>query len=488
MNSRIVFIYLLIFSVTLAGQSDYKFKNETLPAKSIPSPSVMLHYSSDVSDVCHIGMGKVQTAMRMQGVGMRSNPAFLAQKENRIDVFSIQAAFPPSTWEAAWFLEDHMDEFTEAVSLNQIYDGVDAFFEKGITLQERWDALHQIQDGLAFVVNLMNEVTGPPEAPQRHGFSILPRFGAQFGNLGVSLYGYGQANFIVRQSSTLDALVDIDIPEDLDNPLSATKSILQIMSILGSGIIEDNQSFSQEILPVAFYLSYIDVIGTVGYGKNIWKELNAGAALKVINRRFSINRIPVVDYDEIIDNAFSDLSQSVTGITLDLGMQTRLPFGTNIGLCLMNILPLQTLNDEISMDFIHHSTGYDIDNGDTTIVRYKRPVELILPFELKLPFCANLGIYHDFNRHLSLGMDWQDIFENESRYQSTGGRLRFGGQYEQPVWSDKLTVTGRLGFGDEHVCGGLGIEIYKAVILDGAYAWDPIIESYAYHTQLRIVL
>ena len=37
-------------------------------------------------------------------------------------------------------------------------------------------------------------------------------------------------------------------------------------------------------------------------GRPLSKNINVGANLKVINRRFSLNRIPVVEYDEIIDN------------------------------------------------------------------------------------------------------------------------------------------------------------------------------------------
>ncbi|MBN2104653.1 hypothetical protein JW835_11490 [bacterium] len=496
MKYPMVLISLLIFSVTLAAQGNYQFRRDEKPLDPIFPQPILLHYSSDVADVSQLGLGKVQTAWRNRGEGMMGNPAFLAHRENRIDAFSIQTAFPPTTWEAAWFLEDHMDEFIDAASMVQILDGAEAFFDPEAAPQDRWTALREIQDGLSFTVDLMNEVTGSSEAPQKHGFSVLPRLGAQFGHWGVSVYGYGQANFMVRQSPTLEALANVEVPENLKDTKEATRSILQILAILSAGLIKDKRSFSQEVFPVAFYLSYMDIVGSIGYGNHVWKGINAGAVFKIINRRFSLNRIPVVQYDEIIENAFSDLNQSKTGITFDAGLQTRLPFGTDVGLCFKNILPFQTLNDEISMDFVKHTVEYDkningeiqVEDGDTLMVRYKCPVTLTLPFELKLPFCANFGIHHAFSRQWSAGLDWIDVFENDTRYKSTTGRIRLGSQYEQPIWRNKLALAGRLGFGDEHLCGGLGISIYNKVLIDGAYAWDSIIECYAYHAQLRVVL
>ena len=221
-----------------------------------------------------------------------------------------------------------------------------------------------------------------------------------------------------------------------------------------------------------------------------------GANLKVINRRFSLNRIPVVEYDQIIDKAFSDLSRSVTGVTLDLGLQMKLPFGTDVGLALINAVPMKSLDDAISMDFIQHETAYaweggqkQVDaNGDTLMIRYKRPVVLTMPFELKLPFLVNIGFHHALTDRWSVGLDWLDLLKNDIRYKTTLGRLRLGTQYRQSIWKDKLTVTGRLGFGDEHVCGGLGLGFFNTVYLDGAYAWDPLVGTYSYFAQMRIVI
>lgn len=494
MKSTITILLYLLSARILSAQGGYSFSTESLPVSQITSETTALHYQTASSDVGTVGMGEAKTAGWGQMLEMLDNPALLAKKKNYIDVFGFNMAMPPSTWDAAWFLEDHYNEFIEAASLTEVWDGVNAFLEPQATTQQRLSALQQVQDGMIFAVDLMNEVTGPSEDPMHHGFSVLPGFDAQFGNLGFSLYGYGQANLMVRQSPTLDALVAVDIPENLDHPLQAAKSMLQIMGILGAGILQDNRTFSQEVFPVAFYLSCIDVVGTAGYGRSVWKYLDAGANLKVINRRFSLNRIPVVEYDALIDKAFSDLNKSVTGVTLDLGFHSRLPFGTEVGLSLLNIIPMKSLEDNIQVDAIQHEIAYDLlagkkqvnEDGDTLMVRYKRPVNLTLPFDLKVPFLVNIGFRHDITKQLSVGFDWLDIFEENSRYQSTAGRLRVGTQYIQPVWQDKLSITGRVGVGDEHVCGGIGFSIFQTVLIDGAYAWDPVIQNHAFYAQLRV--
>ncbi|MBN1779713.1 hypothetical protein JW948_01180 [bacterium] len=488
---------VLVFSVTvLSAGGGYTFRNETLDIMHLNSETKGLNYPAYAPDIAAVGMGGLQTAAGDPYVNMLTNPAVLANPGTRFQVFGLQASFPPSTFEAAWYLGDHMDEFMEAVSLNDIMDGVDAFLTPGATMQERWNALNQIQDGLIFVVDLMEDVTGPPDDPQMHGFNVLPGFGMQYGHWGFSLYGYGQAAFVVRQSPTLDALAAVDIPDNPDNPLKATASVLQVLGILGAGILQDNRTFGEEVFPVAFYLSYMDIVGTAGYGRTVPWNVHAGANLKIINRRFSMNRIPVTDYDEIMNNAFSDLSKSVTGFTLDLGAARKLPYDIDLGLSLQNVIPIQTLSDEIDMDFVQHAMAYDrvdgkkqVDaDGDTLMVRYKRPVLLNIPYELKLPFVMNLGLHRAMNAHWSAGLEWQDIFENDSRYQSTAGRFRAGTEYRQPLWKNRLTLTGRVGFGDEHVSCGLGLNIKDKVYLDNAYAWAPWIDAYAIYTQIRVEL
>jgi len=489
-------LFFICLTVSLSAQGGYSFRSETLPVYKKDYGPVPLNYTANLPDVSNMGMGKIQTATRGRSIGMLSNPAFLAQKDSRIDVFSLQAVMPPETWDAAWFLEEHMNEFLEAASLNQIMDAAETFFTPGLSVAARWDAIREVQEGLAFTVNLMNEVTGPSDAPKKHGFAVLPGFSAQFGNWGVSVYGYGQASFMVRQSPTLEALAGVYFPEQPENLLQVTKPVLQVLGILGTSLTGDSRTFSETVFPVALYLSNMDVVGNIGYGRPVWKRIHAGANLKIINRRFSINRIPVVDYDAIIENAFSDLSKSVTGVTLDLGLHSELPFGMEAGVYLMNVIPVKKLEDGISMEFINHQMAYDLqdgqkqtnENGDTLLVRYTQPVEVMLPFELKLPFIMNAGIQYDITSQWSAGVEWLDILENYSIYESTAGRLRIGYQYRQPLWKDKLTLTGRIGMGDEHLCGGLGLGIVQTIFIDSAYAWDPMVKSYSFYAQIRAVL
>ena len=472
-------ITLFASSILLKAQVGYVFRNETLGTQNIRSETAELNYPNTLPDVRSIGMGQIQTAARGPETGMLSNPAFLADRDTRIEVFGFQAGLPPATWDAAWYLEDHMDEFIEATSMNQILEGANLFFASDATPQQRWDGLRQIQESLTFTVDLVNQVTGPSESPQKHGFTLMPAVNAQVGNWGFSLAAAGQAGFMVRQSATLDALSEVNVPEQPENLLQVVRPVLQIAGILGAGLLEDRNTFSQEVFPVAFYLSVMDITGAVGYGKTIWKNIDAGMNLKLINRRFSLNRIPVVEYDEIIDHAFTDLSESVTGITCDLGLHTALPFGTNVGVSFLNIIPLAQLNDDISMDFVQHSMTYDMQNGRKQVT---------LPFELNLPFLMNIGIQHNIIPGWSAGLSWLDVFENDSRYRTTAGRIRMGLEYRQPVWQGKLMISGRVGLGDEHGCGGLGLGLWDTAFLDGAYAWDPWLQVWTYYTQLRIIL
>ena len=287
------------------------------------------------------------------------------------------------------------------------------------------------------------------------------------------------------------------MPENLGSPLLAARSLAQILGILGVGFVQSSGELSKQIFPVAFYVSYFDVVGAVGYGYPVTESLHVGMNLKVVNRRFTIDRIPVTDYDAILSNVFSDLESSTTGVTADLGGLYTAPFGTEFGLSLQNIIPLQTLDDQISTQFINHSVMYDRDQndqiivnaqGDTSMIRVKRPVDLITPFELSLPLIANIGVSHPISEYWQVGLDWADLFENDARYSSTWARLRIGTEYRYPLWPGKLELAGRIGFGDERLSGGLGFIIYDHVYLDGAYAYERLIQEYAYFAQFRVVL
>ncbi|NQT25780.1 conjugal transfer protein TraF [candidate division KSB1 bacterium] len=495
-NILVVLILSFIVTASLYSQSNYYFSRHlSLPEQTATAKTIDLGYPIQLEDVRSIGMGNTQVAGKNLANAMMANPAFLAQPNRSFEVFGFMANLPPETYNAAFFLADNMTEFEEALSLNQVWDGVNAFFVEGASLEDRFEALNTIQKGMRFTLDLFDEVIGDAENPQKHAIALLPSFQAQWDQWGVSLYGYGHSVFMVQQSPTLDRLMEIEIPENMDNPLQAAKAAAQIFGTLAHVFLFESESFANEVFPMAFYLAYVDMVLSVGRGFQINENLHLGMNLKFVNRRFSTDRVPVSDYEAILSNAWSSLNTDVTGLTADIGALYTLPFGTRIGASLQNILPMKSLDNQIVTPFRFPQIVRDRDEdgniitnaqGDTALVSTYRRINTIRPFSLNTPFIANIGINHPITSNWDIALDWVDIAENDTRYRETTERIGLGTEYRFGVWQDKLSIALRTGMADEHWTAGLGVHILNRVRLDGAMAYDRMVKAHSYFAQIKV--
>jgi len=497
MKSRSIrLLFCLLLTGSLFAQNRYYFSRHiSLPEQTRTAITSDLNYPVQLEDVRAIGMGNTQVAGKKTANAMMANPAFLAQPGRSFEVFGFMANLPPETYDAAFFLADHMAEFEEALSLNQVWDGVNAFFADGATLEDRFDALNAIQEGMVFTLDLVDEVIGDVENPQKHAIAMLPSAQMQWDQWGVSLYGYGHSVFMVQQSPTLDRLMEIDIPENMDNPVQAARAAAQIFGNLAHVFLFESESLTNEVFPMAFYLAYLDMVLSVGHGFQVNENLHLGINLKLVNRRFSTDRVPVADYEAILSNAWSSLQTDVTGVTADIGALYTLPFGTQIGASFQNILPMKSLDNQIEIPFRFPQVNFDRDEqnniitnteGDTALVSTYRRINLIRPFSLKTPFIANIGLSHPITPNWDVAFEWVDVFENDVRYGKSTERIGLGTEYRFGLWQDKLLLAVRTGLADEHWTVGLGMHILNRVRLDGAMAYDRMVKAHSYFTQIKV--
>jgi len=453
-----------------------------LPHQFITAETVPLSYPVNAFDVRALGMGNAQIANPRAYSGMMYNPALLGQKRYSLEFFGIQAGMPSATYDAANYLSQHVSEFEEAISLNQIYDGLAQLTAPDASNAQKLQALHDIQDGLVFINDLFVEVTGPSNAPKTHGASLLSGIQAQFGHFGFSLYGSGQAGFVVQLSPTFEALMDVEIPSTLDNPLAVAQAVIQLTAALAPAVTGPRE-FSDQAFPTAYYSSYFDVVAAAGYGLPITKNFTIGANLKIINRRFLLDRVAVEDYDEIISSAWNKFKSDVTGVTGDIGAHYQFNFGTSVGATFQNIFPMKEITKSVITDFqfyrlVPRSGQTDsLVTWGTTVTR---------PFELKAPFIMSVGVSHPLTQNWDIAFDWVDIAENDTRYEQTEDRIGLGTEYRFRTLNNALTITPRLGLSDQRIAVGLGLNILKFIHIDGAYAFDRFVNEYAYYTQLKI--
>lgn len=439
-------------------------------------------------DVRAIGMGNTQIANGKSFNAMMYNPALLRHERNSIEYFGIQAGMPSATYDAANYLSQHIDEFEEAISLNQIWDGLDQLTQPGASNAQKLQSLQEIQDGLVFVNDLFYEVTGPGDDPKVHGTSLLPGISGQFGNFGFSLYGFGQAGFIVQLSPTFESLLDINIPSTLANPVAVAKAIIQLRAALAPAIIGP-EKFSDQVFPTAFYSSYFDIVGAAGYAFPVNENLTIGSNLKIINRRFLLDRIPVKNYDEIISSVWDKFKSDVTGVTCDLGAHYQFESGTSVGATFQNIIPMQEIKKTIDTEFrFHRILKYDItDDGQIDSLQYVTwEATITRPFALKVPFIMSLGAFHSLTENWDIALDWVDITEHDTRYEKTEDRIRVGTEYRYNTLEGELMITPRLGLADQRITVGLGLGILNIIKIDVAYAYDRFVNKNAYYAQFKI--
>jgi len=459
-----------------------------LPHQYKTAETVNLEYPVNAVDVRAIGMGNAQIACGNRFNAMMYNPALLRHKRFSIEFLGIQTSISASTFDAAHYISQNIDEFEEALSLNQIWDGLDILKNPFSSNEQRLEAIGDIKDGLIFVEDLFHEVTGPGDNPQTHGISVLPKISTQIGNFGFSLYGFGQAGFIFQLSPTFESLLEVELPSNLENPVETARAAIELTAALAPALIGPRK-FSDKVFPMAFYSSYFDIVAAAGYGFPVYKNLAIGANLKIINRHFLLDRISVEDYDDILNNIWDKFQSDVTGVTGDIGAHYQFDFGSSFGIVFQNIIPINEIGKSFDTEFkFHKIQKYQISQtGKIDSLKYLTwETTVTRPFELKVPFIMSVGLYHSLTENWDIAFDWVDIAENDSRYEVTVDRIRLGTEYEFDLLDNNLLITPRLGMSDQRLALGLGLKIVNLIQIDGAYAYNNFINKKIYHIQCAI--
>ncbi len=117
---------------------------------------------------------------------------------------------------------------------------------------------------------------------------------------------------------------------------------------------------------------------------------------------------------------------------------------------------------------------------------HRNDVRVGAPFDLKLPFIANIGALYPITPNWDVCLDWVDIAAQDIRFDKYADRFRLGTEYRYDLIADYLGVAPRLGFADRHITAGLGLNLFRALQIDGAYAFDSFIQANSYYVQARV--
>ncbi len=501
MNINIFKILGFIFIISSVSFAQFGYYIEqhplNLPDTTVTADPLSLYASPNREDTKAIGMGKTQIANGAAFNAMMYNPALLAKKKLTFDVVGIQASFPKKTFDAASYVLNNKSEFSikGGESLKLIREGFDEYKNAG-TFQERLNAIQKLKKGLEFPNTLMSKVVGSPQEPEVHGAKLMPDIQFQIGNFGFSLYGNLQTGFVVAPGDLFTELTNLELPDDPN--LITPETLLTIEKIIQSVFDEYGNINSIDVFPKLYSLAYADIVGAAGYAYNIKENFSIGANLKVINRRFSAKILQLENLNTstvLLGETIKDFKKSETSVSLDLGALYTFPkTKTQVGLSLLNVVPLKVITSDASVNFLISGLYYNLDNqgkyilnqqGDTSLVVVNRNINIDIPISLKTPFLINAGALQPIFDNWDVAFDWYDIAAQDDVFENYLERLRLGTEYRIGIAEDNVTFAFRMGMADLHFTGGLGINVYNIFQLDAAYAYDNFISDNSFFLQIK---
>lgn len=471
----------------------------TAPALDLKLDPISLQASPNRFDVKAIGMGNAQIANGRFFNAMMYNPALLSRQRNAIELLSLQASFPKATFDAASFLKNNRTEFKQGHFLKLLAEGFNNYYSAQ-TEEQQIAAIKKINEALAFPNQLLDHIVGDVDAPQTHGLNMIPGLQAQIGNWGFSLYGNAQVGFQVEPGETVAKLLALKFPENTED---LTIDLMRELANIVGSLFDESGNISPSALPQSFAVSYIDVIGAIGRAYSMSENLHLGAAVKVINRRFSTKLIDADNFKDVLKGARSDIEKSVTGFTMDIGALYRhQKTGAEFGLTLQNVLPIKEIASSVKFNFITPINAYYVDDGtgnpavgsldrfgnfypdpggDTLLIIENQPLNVEVPFHLKAPLLMNLGVFYPLNKNWDVSLDVVDILSEDDKFDGFIDRLRIGTEYRLPRY--RLALRG--GLAQRHLATGLGLDL-KYLQLDMAYAHDPFVDRGSIFAQIRL--
>jgi hypothetical protein len=466
----------------------------TLETIDFPQAPIWIHASA-------VGMGKTQTSNGLSYNGMLINPALLSDGKNRFDILGLQLSFPKSTFDAASFLKKNRQQFKTGDFLKSLGRGFQEYYTAE-TPEQQAGAIRKINQALSFPNELYSTIIGDVNNPLTNGLSVIPNLQVQYGRWGFSLFGKGQIGFVVNPGSTIPKILGLHIQENTTD--LTVDMIKNLAEILGSAF-DENGDVSFDALPQAFALSYIDIVGVLGRSYALSPNLDIGANIKIVNRRFSTKIINPDNFQDVLSEARKELKHTATGFTADLGFLYRSPKnGMRVGASLLNVFPVKTITSTTGLQFTIPSNVSYVDDGtgnpavgsvdlegyyhpdpmgDTLLVIEKSQVNVKQPFELKAPLLANLGVSYPIKSNWDIALDWVDIFSKDETFDGLGDRVRVGTEYRFSNWNPLVSVRG--GVSEKHLTVGAGVQTRFARI-DLAYARDPFLEKNVFFGQLQL--
>jgi hypothetical protein len=120
------------------------------------------------------------------------------------------------------------------------------------------------------------------------------------------------------------------------------------------------------------------------------------------------------------------------------------------------------------------------------VVSYDREVTLEMPYELRLPVVLNIGARHSITPAWDVALDITDLADQDARYKRYAERIRIGTEYRLDAIDGEFGIVPRLGMSDLQLSVGLGVNLFRVLQIDAAYAHDSYVDAQSYFLQVRL--
>jgi len=444
-------------------------------------------------DIRSAGMGLTSVADTLALNAIQINPALLAGGNGFSGSISAYGASPSTTIDAVSFLTDHEGEFINGSSAEMVYDLLQEYAQNPAVGPQLGAA---IQELLRVPQELVEKAIGDPDNPNENGANLAGNVQVRIGSFGASLMGYGQTGFVINLGSVYRELFDIIRTTDFQDTTEVIEAITRLQGITDFVIDPLTGTLSKSALPAIYAVSYADVVGTLGYGFRINDAFDVGFNLKVLNRRFSFDRLSVNNAQDIAQDFLSDLETGTTGVTADLGVMIRPTPRIEIGVSLQNIVPFQTIGSSYDFNTTQTRVVRQLDangnpvvngNGDTSLVAFVRNIMVHGPASLDLPFVATTGVAFHALDDLDFTFEWVDMLAHQDvRYDTYADRFRLGTEYRLRIPGNILMIPVRMGLAEGLPTFGVGVSLANILQVDFAYFTSNLRKSRSYGFQARL--
>ncbi len=478
------------------GYSQYYFNpggTITLPDSFAALAVEELSFPIITADIRSAGMGLTSIADTLAWNAALSNPALFARNRGFSGTFSLYGASPINTLDAISFISDNEDEFVNGTTAQEIYTLVESYAGNPALAPEIGQAIQKL---LEVPQQMVEKAIGNPDDPNQNGANLAGNVQVRVGQFGASLTAYGQTGFVINLGPVYRELVDILTTTDFTDTTEVVEAITRLQGISELIIDPATGTVNPGALPTLYSVTYADLVGTLGYGVRLNEAFELGLNVKILNRRFSFDRLSVGNASDIAQDFLSGLESGTTGFTLDIGALYRVSPKVELGVSLQNLIPFQTLKSSYDLNTTRTTVSKELDgngnpvvnsNGDTSLVATLQRVFLTGPAELKLPFYASAGAMVHATDDLDFTFEWVDIAaQQDVRFDSYIDRFRFGAEYRFHFFGDALIVPVRMGLAELLPTFGVGAGFGKILQIDLAYFTSNLRKVRSLGAQVRL--